>query len=230
MSRLYVLIFQVVAFRLIHRLAVNDTYLPLLACLLEHDCSMNSVMACFELTPILIAIKHGQVAMVKYLIARGAQVNMGNGSVSRITPLKLALESNQRDIGNLLLAAKDINVNDIDPEPVLMCSLRSFPEFVELLLEAGADPNITGGDGRTPLTFACATNTAMVKLLIQHGANVNKKNGRGDPPLAISVRLGKYMLPLSWYSVKYMLLKLVYSHILHAAIADISKNFLTSFL
>ena len=75
-----------VAFRLIHRLAVNDIYLPLLACLSEHDCSVISVMACFELTSILIAIKHGQVAMVKYLITHGAQVNMGNGSVSRITP------------------------------------------------------------------------------------------------------------------------------------------------
>ena len=112
----------------------------------------------------------------------------------------------------------------------MLCSLRSFPEFVEPLLEAGADPDITGRDGRTPLTLACATNTAMVKLLIEHGANVNKRNGSHETPLAISVRLGKYMLPLSWYSVKYMLLKLVYSHILHAAIADISKNFLTIFI
>ena len=188
--------------RLIHRAVRKDSNLPLLAFLHLNECDLNCVTLRHNITPILVAVRENQIQTVKYLIQKGAEVNKGdNGlgeAVNYIAPLSLAIELENEEIVQSLLAVENIDVNCIDRwnQPLLVSCVRLHPEYVEMLLEAGADPNVPGSRGNSVLMYSAHIgDTELVKLLIRYGADVNKKNDRNECAILPSIYRGKLYFP-----------------------------------
>ena len=175
----------------------KDCSLPLLTFLKEHHCDLNATTLHKKDTAILIAVALNQPETVKYLIRNGAEVNRGDGPINRIPPLVFAVQRKKEGVVEILLTAKniDLNVRDDNETPIIMLCARQLPECVKKLLEAGADPNVVDKYGRTLLTlFSAATQyTELIELLVQHGADVNKRDNYSNTvPLLRPVRRGRF--------------------------------------
>ena len=106
-------------------------------------------------TPLLFAAGNGDhnAAMVKLLIAHGAQVNVksadtvetvknGPLALGHLTPLQFAAQANYEATEALLKAGADINAKDVrnaSPLVFAVATDRPNPKIVKLLLDKGAD-------------------------------------------------------------------------------------------
>ena len=187
--------FQLVGFKLLHKVARKDSYLPFLTFLHEHKCNLNAQTWRLQQTAVGIAIRLEQVGVLKFLVKNGADVNMYSNPERHTLPLYDAVQTRNIEILQTLLSAKTINVNPIEEWPsrwILVHCINLFPDGVESLLRAGADPNVSGRYGGTPLAAsAISKNTEMVKLLIQYGASVNFEDSMTQAPLQHSVIAGE---------------------------------------
>lgn len=114
-------------------------------------------------TPLFLAAKAGNLAMVELLAKRGAGLDAACGQDAKI-PLVVAMEGLQSD-GRVGRA-----------------------KMIEILLILGANPNAPDGEGRTPLWHAITYRipAPLVELLIKKGADVNKADRQGDTPLHVA--------------------------------------------
>jgi ankyrin repeat protein len=120
------------------------------------------------------AVKKGDVATVKALLAKKADVNAP--AVDSSTPLDWAVDANNLEMANLLLGA-GANVNGATRYKItplaLACENGNAP-MIERLLQAGADANAVSEEGQTALMSASRNgNVDAVKVLLTHGAKVN---------------------------------------------------------
>jgi len=168
-----------------------------------------------ENTPLMQAIKAGDLKEVRKLIKDGADVNMKmfNG----YTPLHMAAENDQPKIARELIgkgADVDVEMAGARLTPLYIAAERGymdvikellrgkarvgfFPvavavsagrnEVVETLLANGASINDEGPNGTTLLHVAAqADQVEMAEWLIAHGAKVNSKDQKGNTPLSIA--------------------------------------------
>ncbi len=120
------------------------------------------------------AVKGGDVAAVKKLVASRADVNTPSGDGS--TPLLWAVHNSDVDMVRVLLTAgaKPDVPNHYGVTPLLDAARTGDAEMIEVLLNAGADPKRAHTEGETPLMAASrAGSLPAVKLLLDHGADVN---------------------------------------------------------
>lgn len=123
---------------------------------------------------LMHAIKNGDVASVRSLLARHADVNANEADGS--TPLLLAVDGNNLAVVDLLLAAgaKADAATRYNVTPLALACLNGNTAIIESLLKAGADPNSFSSEGQTALMSAARNgDVAAVKLLLTHGAKVN---------------------------------------------------------
>lgn len=101
------------------------------------------------MSSLIDAVKKGQVATVKVIIADGADVNAKDASGN--TPLHLAVEKGSQEIVNLLIAdGADVNAKDASGEtPLYKTVEEGYQEIVELLVAAGADVNAKDNNGNS---------------------------------------------------------------------------------
>ena len=115
------------------------------------------------------------------LLEHGADVNARYSSQSRLTTLLRAVEGQDKDSVQVLLAHKaDVNAqveNGWSPlhyAAALASNGHDMTEIATLLLDAGADVNLQNNEGQTPLSMLSqASNPTEVKLanlLRQHGS------------------------------------------------------------
>jgi ankyrin repeat protein len=113
-----------------------------------------------ELTPLAIAIRRGDVSLVKVLLMHGGNVHATTEKAGNFPP---------RDI--ILVPAAE----------------KGYTQIVQLLLDRGADINTRSGMGVTALMLATQRNHIdVVKLLITQGADVNAKDDRGFTALSFA--------------------------------------------
>jgi uncharacterized protein len=128
-------------------------------------------------TPLLLAAKNGQAAVMTPLLAAGADVNAttSNGT----TALMLAAGLGWRN-GSPLAPSYD---QGTDAEAV---------ETLELLLSLGLDLEATNQTGDTALHAAVAGrgSEAIVRFLLERGADPLAANGRQQTPLSIAEARG----------------------------------------
>jgi ankyrin repeat protein len=120
------------------------------------------------------AVKGGDLATVRKLIASHADVNAPSGDGS--TPLLWAVHSSDVEMTRALIAAgaKVDLVNNYGVTPLLDASRTGDAMMVELLLKAGADPKRTHPEGETALMGASrAGSIPTVRLLLDRGVDVN---------------------------------------------------------
>jgi hypothetical protein len=115
-----------------------------------HDDGIGTV------TPLVVALKHHDVEMVKTLLNLGADPNRhyGYGSMTPLLALLIfeggiSYEEQTAEVKNKILA------------------------LVKILLDHGADPDDKNGRGTTPLLAAISNNLSIdiIKLLLEHGAD-----------------------------------------------------------
>ena len=116
---------------------------------------------------LVLAVKEGNINVVKSLIASGADVNQVISG--KLSPLILASQMGNVDIVNLLIG-EGANVNHVTIHSVsslLVASQAGHDQIVQILIESGADVNIKAEYDQTPLLVASYLgNYECVKLLM----------------------------------------------------------------
>jgi len=143
-------------------------------------------------TPLVEAVKSGDIQALRTLVSRKADVNQR--AADGATPLHWAAHYEQLAAVDVLLraGAKPDNVNALSVTPLWIAADLGSSAIVARLLAAGADPNVAPQTGGTALMLASRNgDVSSVKLLLQHGANVNaveQANGQTAIMWAVSQR------------------------------------------
>ena len=152
-------------------------------------------------TALMLACRHSNdmssEAIVKILIANGANVNLQNDTGVTALHFAVANCANNSTLGTvkLLLDANcDVNlcevINSITP---LMSACEysgktSNNKAVKLLIEAKCDLNMINLDGETALMISMRnSNIKLANLLIDSGCNVNTRSVNGETPLTLAL-------------------------------------------
>jgi len=138
--------------------------------------------------PLLGAAIHGQLAVVRILVDKGADVNLPQGD--GWAPLHAAVcdgnDAAHVEITRLLLAhgAKlDIRRQD-GWTPLHACALKGNTATMQVLLEQGASLEVRDNSGSTPLHLASEQGQGTaVALLLEKGADREAKDNTGKTPL-----------------------------------------------
>jgi ankyrin repeat protein len=123
--------------------------------------------------PLLEAVRRGDVAQVRTLLARSVDAN--TASLDGSTALHLAVQRDDAAIVDLLLraGANAKAVNRYGVAPLYIAALNSNGVIIEKLLNAGADPNTAMPDGETVLMTAARTGKVeALKVLVARGADI----------------------------------------------------------
>ena len=113
-------------------------------------------------TPLQGAASHGNLAMMKLLLARKADPNQGTKLFGKVRH-------------------GDIQLQGLTP--LMLAAAYQPAEFVKVLLDAGASVNAKDCRGMTPLMFAVsseAQEASVVKLLLERGADKSVKSLAGE--------------------------------------------------
>lgn len=118
-----------------------------------------------EGTPLHHAVKNGTSAMVRILLAHGADPN-AKGKCAGIE----SIDYNGVSALHMAVAQGDL-------------------EKVKLLIQNKANVNAQNNQGQTPLH--AVSNVEILNLLIANGADINQKDNHGQTPLHFAVKQGK---------------------------------------
>lgn len=168
----------------IHKAASSGNQKQVIA-LLQQDPSLVESRDSLGFTPLHLAAKFNQPAMVALLLANGADVNAL--SQSRETPLSLALLSyyHKEVVEQLITHGADVNATVYGgANPLMVAVGRNLVYDVQLLLANGANPNAANPRGFTAVHMAVnGSRTEVLKILLDYGADPNAKDSMGYTPL-----------------------------------------------
>jgi outer membrane protein TolC len=142
-----------------------------------------------EWTPLHYAAFRGSLPITRYLIEKGADVNVKG--VNSITPIYVATARGHIEVVRFLLEKKaDPNIPGDSGRrtPLIRACEKGRIEIAKLLIQNGADVEAKSVNGWTPLHNAVEGGYVdLVKFLIEKGANVNAKTNIGMTPLLIAL-------------------------------------------
>jgi ankyrin repeat protein len=147
------------------------------------------------ITPLIKAAERGKRDIVKYLIAKGANVN-AKGTDDGQTALMAAITRGFDDVVDLLIAAgADVKAKDARGNTAFALAVfGAHLEIAEVLLKHGADPNQADPYGITPLLGAASTGgEEALRFLVKSGAKVNlitQLEYGGQTALTTAARVG----------------------------------------
>ncbi|KAK2812903.1 hypothetical protein FQN50_000924 [Emmonsiellopsis sp. PD_5] len=141
---------------------------------------LERTIAVFSLTPLQIAICHGQESMVKFLVRKGADFLSPISTAWGETPLHVASRMGPLGILKFLLE-RGAEVDALDTwgrtplyYAVHRCRCRNKYEGtralrVRCLLDYNADPNVESNDGKTPRQVAERSSDPLVQKIFCGG-------------------------------------------------------------
>ena len=153
---------------------------------------MNNKMNAPQQTPIINAVRNGQLEIVAAQLKKGADVNTTDGN--RASLLLIATRTNNFEMARLLVA-HGANVNqqdDIKDSPFLYAGASGYTELVSLFLQNGARFDVFNRYNGSALIPACErAHLEVVKLLAgTKGFPIDHVNRLGWTALLEAVILG----------------------------------------
>jgi hypothetical protein len=133
------------------------------------EININSISKTYKQTPLMKASSWGDEKAVRYLLERGADINLRD-KLGR-TALHLTIRPAHVETLKLLLEYKaDITIKDNDGNtPLHLAVLRQNEEITKILLEKGAPLDIRNNKNETPLDLAQKQkNQKFVELLTRY--------------------------------------------------------------
>lgn len=147
----------------------------------------------YQRTPLHWAALGGHDAVVRLLLAHGADVNTVEPNRGR-TPLLDAVACRHESVVRQLVGAgADVDIVDmLGDTPLNLAARQRSVSMARLLLEAGANPNEREWRcGQTPLSVASEEGRDdVVDLLLEHGADVGIADDLGVIPLEYALKNG----------------------------------------
>jgi len=154
----------------------------------------------YPTTPLLLASRNHKLKSVEFLIAQGADVNLGFDTLD--TPLRNAAAFSAGEdrvryqvMETLIKHGADPRLPAPDDPNICLLGLLNEAAVLEFLLQQGADPDARLGQGRTPLmvanTYVVPYSGSLHKILIKYGADVNAVDHNGLTPLMYAARNGQ---------------------------------------
>jgi ankyrin repeat protein len=140
---------------------------------------------------LILAAKHGELNVVRQLLADGARVNARDKNGR--TALMVATRRNYVEVARLLIReGADVNAKDLMQDtPFLYAGAEGLIEILKMTLATGADLSSTNRFGGTALIPACHHgHVEAVKLLLATTIDVDHVNNLGWTALLEAVILG----------------------------------------
>jgi ankyrin repeat protein len=150
-------------------------------------------------TALLFAIKHNNFEIARYLMQKGANVNLENSN--GVTPLIMAVMKRNEDLAKFLFEY-GANINAVTEPTKSTSGLSSLflaisklldEDFILYLVENGADVNLKitldGQSGWTPLLYAINKKVSpkVIRALVNKGADLTISTTNGWSPLTLAV-------------------------------------------
>ncbi|KAI9765703.1 MAG: hypothetical protein M1839_005398 [Geoglossum umbratile] len=136
-------------------------------------------------TPLHRAVGRGHEAMVRMLLAKGADATARD--INGLTPLHVAASGQDRLVMQLLLekGAQVDAKDDMGHTPLHVAAFRGHEAVVRLLLEKGANVNMQDGQGWTALlSAAVGKHIAVMEALLEGDADILVKDKEGHTALS----------------------------------------------
>lgn len=135
----------------------------------------------FYVTPLQLASLRGHDEIVKYLLGKGANVDLKDSDgnpvlvgINKISILKLLLNA----------GAKVNDTNSFGETPLMLAASFGYKDAVEILLLHGAEVNAKGKDGSTALLYSSKKGyTTITETLIHFGAKIDLPDDKGTTAL-----------------------------------------------
>lgn len=144
-------------------------------------------------SPIIQAVRAGDLATLKILLANGNDVNAADPVSGGRTALHWAVKEGKKDMIPVLLEAKaNIEAKDrVGKTPLTLASEGRDLDVVKMLVEKGADVNARDQIGGSPVLWASGLGSPeVVKFLIEKKADVNVVDVNGLSPLLWAAGIG----------------------------------------
>ncbi len=130
-------------------------------------------------TPLMLATRNNQPAIMKLLLDRGADPNVE--APAGKSALRIAVQAENRELVTLLLEHR---ANPNIPGLLAATITGDMPEIARLLIKHGADVNLKDPQSpATPLHVAVGMSLELTKMLLDAGASPDGKNSYGETPL-----------------------------------------------
>ena len=154
------------------------------ACLLVYLLAAGTAVGGGADPPLLDAVRDGDAAAVRALLADGA--NVDRPAADGATALHWAARLDLPGVARLLLeaGADPAVANAFGVTPLALAAVNGSAAMLDTLLRAGADPNASGAGGETAVLSAARAGRAdAVRTLVAHGADVNAAQRAGQTAL-----------------------------------------------
>lgn len=171
------------------REAINDGRRDRVENLVAEGASVEGSPGEGKFRPLARAVNENDIDILRYLLAKGADVNGDNSGVTSYTVLTHALNHKNREMAQLLIeAGADIHKPDGDGKAAAHYAAElGFGDILQLLAEKGADMNARNRQGNTPLHIvAQAGHANIAKLLMDHGADTKATNASMNTPADVA--------------------------------------------
>jgi ankyrin repeat protein len=176
---------------------INNT--ELVDFLLSRGHKVDTVNPATGFTPLFTSVDAGNPALVKHLLANGADPNIA--APSGITPLFRALlfpdsvRTAQETVSSLLKAGADVSaVYAGGVTPLHLAIQRFCPVYAAMIIRAGADVNAPApGSLETPLFLAARVNDqiTVANLLKARAIRIDERNSDDFTPLCMAAINGQ---------------------------------------
>lgn len=158
----------------IFNLACEHNNIPVINKFINEGYDINTNDQEAKQTPLFFATSSGNISLVKFLVEKGANVNVVDDFGQ--SPITLAVAQGYPDIIDILIdAGADINTKDNHVGTLLMLSIsKNNKTSLKTLLRRGAALNVGAITGATALHIASQiSDTEIVEELLKSGADLN---------------------------------------------------------